>query len=90
MNVEKPNETVDVDAARRSLLIEINSRPRSREELEQAFGQVWSTDELTRDFVVTGFLAPIVVVRRRSDEAVGSLHFQHSPRFYFSFALDER
>ena len=32
-----------------------------------------------------GFMAPYVVVRRKSDGQRGSLMFQHDPRFYFSF-----
>jgi hypothetical protein len=39
-----------------------------------------------RDFQVLGFLAPYVVVRRRSDGRKGSLEFQHNPRFYFGFS----
>jgi hypothetical protein len=74
---------------RRQRLEEINARPDSREALEAQHGQVWSTDELTRDFEVLGFLAPYVVVRRRSDGRKGSLEFQHSPRFYFGFTLDK-
>ena len=69
-------------------LAEINCEPGSREALEAQHGQVWSTDELTRDFEVLGFLAPYVVVRRRSDGRKGSLEFQHRPRFYFGFRLD--
>ena len=65
----------------------INLVPGSREALESRYGQVWSTDELTEDFEVIGFMAPMVVVRRRLDGAKGSLEFQHSPRFYFGFML---
>ena len=36
-------------------------------------------------FEAIGFLAPIIVVRRRSDGKKGSLEFQHWPRFYFNF-----
>jgi hypothetical protein len=50
--------------------------------------QTWITAELQRDFEVQGYLAPFVVVRRRSDGAVGSLEFTHSPRVYFSWRLD--
>ena len=32
-----------------------------------------------------GFSAPLVVVRRKSDNQKGSLMFQASPRFYFGF-----
>ncbi len=49
-------------------------------------GQTWTTGELTRDFEVTGFMAPFVVVVRRSDGKVGSLEFTHSPRTYFGWA----
>jgi hypothetical protein len=45
----------------------------------------WSTEEMTRDFEVLGFLAPFVVVRRRADGVEGTLEFRHSPRVYFNF-----
>lgn len=47
--------------------------------------QVWTTDELRRDFEVIGFMAPFVVVRRKSDGQRGSLMFTHSPRYYFGW-----
>lgn len=53
--------------------------------LEAQHGQVWDTDQLVEDFEAIGFMAPLVVVRRRSDRQKGSLEFQHSPRFYFNF-----
>lgn len=52
-------------------------------------GQTWTSDELRRDFEVTGFMAPFVVVRRKSDGVVGSLEFTHSPRVYFNFQEDK-
>ncbi len=73
------------EAPRRQRLAEINAEPGSREALEAEYGEVWDTGELARDFVVTGFLAPIVVAKRKSDEVVGSMEFQHNPRFYFNF-----
>lgn len=75
-----PTETI-----RRQRVAEINAEPGSREALEAQYGQVWSTDELTEHFDVIGFMAPLVVVRRRSDGRKGSLEFQHSPRWYFNF-----
>jgi len=69
-------------------LAEINAQPGSREALEAQHGQVWTTEELGQDFEVIGFMAPLVVVRRKSDGKKGSLEFQHSPRFYFGFSLD--
>ena len=60
----------------------------TRPEYEAKYGQVWDTQELQRDYEVTGFAAPFVVVRRKSDGAVGSLRFTHSPRMYFGFVAD--
>ena len=74
---------------RRQRLAEINSQPGSREALEAQHGQVWNTEELSRDFEVIGFMAPLVVVRRKSDGVKGSLEFQHSPRIYFNFSPHE-
>lgn len=71
-------------------LVRINSEAAKRTELEARVGQVWNTDELQRDFEAVGFLAPYVVVRRKSDGVVGSLTFQHNPRLYFSFREDRQ
>lgn len=73
------------EAIRRQRVAEINLEPGSREALEAQYGQVWSTDELSEEFEVIGFMAPLIVVRRRSDGRKGSLEFQHNPRFYFNF-----
>jgi hypothetical protein len=78
------------EALRRVRLIEINSERGPREELEARHVQVWDTDELAREFDVEGFMAPFIVVRRKADGVVGSLEFQHSPRFYFNFKEDRR
>jgi hypothetical protein len=78
------------ETIRRRRLAQINVEPGSRESLEAEHGQVWDTSELGADFDVTGFMAPFVVVRRKSDGVKGSLEFQHSPRFYFNFVSDER
>jgi hypothetical protein len=70
---------------RKQMLVEINAEPGSREYLEAKHGQVWTTPELSDDFDVIGFMAPVVVVTRKSDNQKGSLYFQHSPRFYYGF-----
>ena len=77
---DDPTENV-----RRLELAQINAAPGSREVLEAKHGQVWDTQELGQDFQVEGFLAPYVIVRRRSDGLRGSLMFQHDPRLYFAF-----
>lgn len=73
---------------RRAEVARINAEPGSRESLENLYGQVWDTPELSRDFEVIGFMAPYVVVRRKADGVKGSLEFQHSPRYYFKFKED--
>ena len=65
------------------MLAEINAVPGSREYLEAKHGQVWDTQQLSDSFEVLGFMAPLVVVRRKSNNQKGSLMFQASPRFYF-------
>ena len=76
------------ESIHRQQLAEINADPGSREALEATHGQVWDTQQLREDFEVLGFMAPLVVVRRRSDGARGSLYFQHDPRFYYGFEAD--
>ena len=84
-NMSDPTEPI-----RRKRLAEINGDDTTRESLVSRYGQVWSTEELSRDFDVEGFLAPYVVVRRKRDEKRGSLEFRHDPRFYFNFVADEK
>lgn len=62
-----------------------NSFPLEKAELEKHFGKVWDTKELSSDFHVIGFMAPYIVVERKSDKKKGSLEFQHSPRLYWNF-----
>ena len=70
---------------RRKMVAEINSKMSPREAMEAEHGQVWDTQELQRDFEVTGFMAPFVCVVRKSDNQKGSMLFQHSPRVYYGF-----
>jgi len=80
--------TDPTEGVRREMVAKINAQPGSREALEAEHGQVWDTTQLQQDFTVLGFQAPFVVVRRKSDGVVGSLAFQHSPRYYFGFEAD--
>ena len=74
------------ESVRREMVADINCDPGSRESLEARYGQVWSTDELRDAFDVTGFMAPMVTATRKSDGQIGTLLFQHNPRFYFAFS----
>lgn len=76
----------ETEKLRRERLAELNGHAtQDRAEAEGRYGQVWNTDEMTRDFEPLGFMAPYIVVRRRSDGKRGSLEFQHLPRFYFGW-----
>ena len=75
----------ETETIRRQMVATINADPGSRPDLEAKHGQVWDTSEMRNDFEVLGFMAPVVVVRRRSDRVRGSLMFQHDPRLYYSF-----
>ncbi len=76
------------EALRRKAQKAINEDALPREELELRHGKVWSTDEMARDFVVHGFGAPLVVVERKTDRKLGTLYFQHAPRYYWGFRED--
>jgi len=78
--------TDNTEQIRREMISTEGSHDRSA--LESEHGQVWSTDEVRSEFEVVGFMAPFVVVVRRSDSVKGSLQFQGSPRFYYGFKAD--
>lgn len=59
-------------------------------ELESRYGKVWDSQGLRNDYEVLGFMAPLVVVRRRSDGQKGSLEFTHIPRAYFNWMPDSK
>jgi hypothetical protein len=88
---DSPDQT---EGIRRTRLAEINCSVESmdasceRARLHSQYGQVWDNGQLAQDFEVLGFMAPYVVVRRKSDGRRGSLEFQHHPRFYFNLVND--
>ena len=64
--------TDPTEGVRRQLQKSINANAAERAALEEQHGQVWSTGELSKDFTVQAFMAPLVVVTRKegkSDEA---------------------
>ena len=56
-----------------------------RKALEARHGKVWSAEELEQEFVVTAFVGPHVVVRRKADDVVGTLEFTRRPHFFYNF-----
>src|SRR5262245_30140976 len=77
------------ETTRRAEVERINSDPGSRVALEAKYGAVYDTDELQDNFDVENFLAPYVIVTRKSDGVRGTLTFQHRPRFYYDFQADK-
>jgi hypothetical protein len=72
------------EALRRKLMAQLAIEAADRVTLERRHGQVWDPVELRRDFSVIGFLAPLVVVRRKSDGMLMTMMFQAEPRLYFA------
>jgi hypothetical protein len=60
-------------------------KPRDELEAEHGEGNVFDTRELARAFVVLGYETPLVVVRRKHDDALGTLRVQDASRLYFDF-----
>lgn len=48
----------------------------------------WDTQQMGELFTVHSFLAPFVIVTRKSDGVKGTLEFTHHPRWYFNFVAD--
>jgi hypothetical protein len=48
----------------------------------------WKTEALRAEFIVHGFLAPFIIVTRKSDGVKGSMEFTNDPRVYFNFMPD--
>ena len=76
--MDDPTETA------RMVLLATGHPQREAEKAERKL----TTEELSAEYDVLGFLAPFVVVRRKSDGAKGSMEFTHHPRFYFNFVAD--
>ena len=68
---------------------ETDEEIKERLHLENTYGQVWSNAQLKRDFGVYRFEHRTVRVVRKLDGKKGSLLYQDTPRFYFSFLEDK-
>lgn len=95
--LEKPVERVytipgrrvsltEAEARRHQLAEAICSLSKDRLQLEQENGQVWDEPRLARDYEVIGKIIPFVIVIERVSGLRGTLLFQDSPRYYFSFS----
>ena len=77
------------EATRRAMIKEQQTiGPLNRADLAMVHGDVYDTAEMTAKFRVKHFLAPFVVVERLLDNKLGTLEFQHEPRFYYGWQPD--
>jgi len=44
-----------------------------------------TTEQMQEKYEVIAFAAPLVIVKRKSDNVEGTLQFDHRPRFYYDF-----
>jgi hypothetical protein len=80
---------VDETEEFRRTMIETGQPMRDLEEVLKNREPCWDTEELKREFTVIGFMAPFVLVVRKSDGVRGSMEFTHKPRYYFNFTGDD-
>ena len=82
-------EETRADSIRRARQAQLNmSLP--RETLEALYGRVWTTEELKLEWNIVAYVAPLVLVKSRADESLGSFEFQHEPRYYFNYVRDDQ
>lgn len=84
--IEKLDETEEIRRLRQNEL----NQGWVREDLEAVYGQVWTTDELRAEWEVQAFIAPLAIVKSKSDGGLGSFEFQHRPRYYFNYVKDQK
>ena len=58
---------------------------KTRLELQEQYGKVLNTEELTSKYEVRSFLAPLVFLTERATGKHVIARFQHMPRYYFNF-----
>jgi hypothetical protein len=91
----KPNDLstkIQIDHARQTLINVIHDQFKNRdieelrEVLEKQYGEpLWNAEQLLELFEVSHFDPPYVHVIRKADGVAGTVAFNESPRFYFSF-----
>ena len=77
---------------RRKAMDLMKREPASYEDLVANYGadNVWTTEQVKELYEITSFMAPYCTCVRKSDGQVGSLAFQHRPRFYFNFVAYQK
>ena len=66
-------------------MLKVTDYGRSPKEIEKLDVEKLTTAQMSEKYSVESFLAPLVIVTRKSDGVRGSMEFSHNPRFYFNF-----
>jgi hypothetical protein len=53
--------------------------------IQEEGGECWSTEEVTQEFDILGFMAPYCVAVRKETGKKGALAFVHRPRIYYGW-----
>lgn len=80
-NTNKNEDHMDVTETARRQMIDAGVPEAECAKAEKRY----TTAELQAEFTVLGFMAPLVVVSRKSDNKRGTMMFTHDPRFYYNF-----
>ncbi len=55
--------------------------------IQEDGGECWTTEEVTQEFEILGFLAPFCTAKKRDTGEKGTLTFIHRPRIYYGWRL---
>ncbi len=78
----------DTESIRRTMIAENQPAVHLADCVKRGDKVYQTKEELLAEFEIQGFLAPFVVVRRKSDNRIGTMEFVHEPRVYFNFEPD--
>lgn len=53
--------------------------------IQEEGGECWSTEEVTQEFDILGFMAPFCTAVRMETGKKGTLAFVHRPRIYYGW-----
>lgn len=66
----------------------IPNMPAELQKWVEAGKKVYTTEEMSAEFEVIGFMAPFICVKEKSTGKLGSMQFTHNPRYYFDWKED--
>ncbi len=55
--------------------------------IQEEGGECWTTEEVTQEFEILGFMAPFCAAVRISTGEKGALAFVHRPRIYYDWCV---